>query len=229
MQDNLVDAYYQAIQGHQRDDYGYYAFPCSTKLSDFAVGIGANGYKVILHGSQIMGPPHPSLPNMCTGNIYSCGTNCGYQIMGAIMLQNHFVVHDMVTVTDDANLQPQVGFADRPTVWPTSTPDGNIHYGSTTIAAAQPAAVPNSPPQVVAVAAAVAPAVAAVVVPNVAPANIKPTGTTYTLPYSMVTAVITTSDPLQSFVPLSTNIPNPLGHLTETRWASVVAALATMI
>ncbi|KAJ6144923.1 hypothetical protein N7470_008818 [Penicillium chermesinum] len=101
LDDDVVSAYYQQVEGAQNDQSaGGYTFDCSTKLPDFTVTI--SGYDAVVPGDLINYAPASQGSSTCLGGIQS-NTGVGFSIFGDIFLKSQYVVFD--------SNGPRLGFA----------------------------------------------------------------------------------------------------------------------
>lgn len=104
--DDIVDAYYGAVDGAQNDQQqGGYTYPCSANLPDISFGIG--GYTAVVPGSYVNYAPVDSSGTTCFGGIQS-SSGIGLNIFGDIFLKSQFVVFQ-------GGDSPQLGFASKQT------------------------------------------------------------------------------------------------------------------
>jgi len=109
LDDAVVEAYYAQVTGASYSSAeGAWLIPCTGTLPSFGVAIGSTGYFATIPGSAVNYAPASSRggqSSMCFGGIQS-NSGEGFQIIGDVMLRQHFVVFD--------GGETRIGFADKP-------------------------------------------------------------------------------------------------------------------
>ena len=96
--DEVVQAYYQQVQGAQNSqEEGGYTFPCDAQLPPLTITIG--GYNAVIPGDLIN---FQNVGGSCMGGLQSSG-GTGMNIFGDIFLKSQYVVFN--------SNGPQLGFA----------------------------------------------------------------------------------------------------------------------